>query len=65
MNIIEETINERIRKLQTEVDLLTATINHDRANVESIINRYEAMYTERQGYIEYIKELKKYLEGLK
>jgi ABC-type transporter Mla maintaining outer membrane lipid asymmetry ATPase subunit MlaF len=65
MNIIEETINERIRTLQTEVDLLTATINHDRANVESIINRYEAMKNERQGYIEYIKELKKHLEGLK
>ena len=65
MNIIEETINQRIRTLQAEVDLLTSKINYDRANVEAVINKYEAMKTERQGYIEYIKELKNYLEGLK
>ena len=65
MNIIEETINERIRTLQTEVDLLTFKIEHEKPIVQHINFQFEAMHTERQGYIEYIRELKKHLEGLK
>ena len=65
MSIIEQVIKDKINSMKYDVDLLNATIEYNKPDVEILVNKLNSMVKERDQLLRDIEELKTYLEGLK